>query len=160
MNTRNILLTLIILVVTINCKKKSADNENNYLGEMSQDSNQTKLVKVDGLQVAFDFMEMGYHKKMMKLMKVKMEHLEGATHGLMVTVMDDKTKDIIKDAGVILSVIYPDGHQEKSASEVMLGEGMHHYAIHLKASKKGTYKISAFILYKGHKYTATTDFIN
>lgn len=164
MKIRILTLVVSVLVITYNCKEKSATDKEPYLGEMAHDAqladnNQTKLVKVDDIQMAFDLMGIGYHKKMMKLMKAKMEHLEGATHGLMITIMDNKTKDIIKGAQVTLSIVHPDGHSENIVTEVMAGAGMHHYATHIDASDKGKYLISASILLRGRSYNARTEFI-
>ena len=125
------ILFMILATSLLNCKEKTVKAEIDYLGEMTQDShladnNQTKLVKVDNLQIAFDFMSMAYHVRMMKLMKVEMKNVAGATHGLMVTIMNNKTKDIIKGAQVALSVSHPDGYSENISTEVMSGAGMYH----------------------------------
>ena len=144
------------------CKTRS-DNTGQYMGEMANDSrlaenNITRLVRVDDLHIAFDFMSMPYHMQMMKLMKADMKHAEGATHGLMVTVMDYQSKKILKDAQVSLTITEPGGKATKHETEVMEGAGMHHYAIHLKAQRHGVYLISSQIKYKGKVYKAKTEF--
>jgi len=150
-------------LLTAFCKGKAGEAGQAYMGEMANDpalteNNVTKLVRVDDLHVAFDFMSMPYHMQMMKLMGAEMKHIPGATHGLMVTVMSYETKKILKDAEVSLSVTDPEGRLENYTPEVMQGAGMHHYAIHLKAAKQGAYQVSARVRYHGKDYLAKTEF--
>ncbi|MDH4261835.1 MAG: hypothetical protein OEV78_02185 [Spirochaetia bacterium] len=159
-----ILISTILVFSAINCKEKSADS-NSYMGQMANDpklseNNITKLVRVDDLHVAFDFMSMPYHMQMMKLMHADMKHVEGATHGLMITVMDYHTKKIIKEAQVLLSITDPTGKVSQYESEIISGAGMHHYAAHLTASQQGKYLIIANIKYRGKTYIAKTEFSN
>jgi len=155
---KRILRIFFLAVLVTGCREKT----DNHMSEMDQnpklaEKNMTKLVKTDGLQVAFDLMTMPYHMQMMKLMKVDMKYVEGATHGLMVTVMDDKTKTILSDAEVMLTITDPDGMVKTEEPEIMHGSGMHHYAVHIKA-KKGKYLLRADIKYNGRKYIAESNF--
>lgn len=147
------------LVFSVGCSEKQHQK---HLGEMAADPNLadqniTKLVKVENIQVAFDLMSMPYHKQMMKVMNAEMKHLEGATHGLMITVMDYETKKTITGAKVNLTVINPKGDKKSTETEIMSGAGMHHYAIHLKAIEDGIYKIEAKIQISGKTYKARTE---
>jgi hypothetical protein len=157
------LLIAVLFIQAANCKNKSGGTDSHYFGEMAADpklaeNNATKLVKVNGLHVAFDFMSMAYHVQMMQHMGADMKYVEGATHGLMVTVMDYDTKKILEDARVAITVTDPAGKVTRHESEIMHGAGMHHYGIHLKAAGAGRYTIIAAIKYKGENIQAKTDF--
>ncbi|MDH4198846.1 MAG: hypothetical protein OEV66_00555 [Spirochaetia bacterium] len=159
---KTILIFTALVILQTGCKGKSPGYDER-MGDMAGDAklaenNVTKLIRVDDLHVAFDFMAMPYHMQMMKLMHADMKYEEGATHGLMVTVMDYQTKKILKDAQVSLTITAPDGKVTQHETEIMHGAGMHHYAVHLKAAERGNYLISAQIKHNGKTYNAKTEF--
>ena len=149
-------------LVAISCKEASHHNqdEHNHMmdSSLSHMKSQTKVVVVDGIQFAFDMMPIEGHMKMMEEMHMKMKHHEGATHGLMITVMNKKTNNLIKNASVDVTVSGQTGESFSKHCEEMTGSGMHHYGTHLKLKPNETYKVKATAKISSKSYEAEADF--
>jgi len=144
-----IVILAILLPLMISCGKKKV---------VYKEENQTHIIKVSNYQAVFDLMPMKQHKEMMLVMKSPMKHIKGATHGLMLTLLDFKTKRVIKGATATFTIKNPHGELSKLATEVISGAGMFHYAIHFNGSINGEYNVKADFHIKNKKHNAKTVF--
>ena len=159
------ILILMVSFIAMSCKEKnghhdSGKHEHMMKGGHHEMHNKTKLVVIDHMQFAFDLMPIEGHMKMMDKMHMKMKHHEGATHGLMITLMNKKTNNLVKDARVRVDIQGQTGESFSEHCEEMTGAGMHHYGVHLKLSDKNTYKVKATAKVNDKTFTAETEFKN
>ena len=119
---------------------------------------QTKVVKFDGLQAAFDLMTAANHKKMAASMNMNWEPKPGMDHHLSITIMDLETKKVVEGLNLKISVTGPDGTTVSGPAEVMSGAGMHHYGTDFKMQGPGTYKLKAEFEHNGKQQTPEAEF--
>ena len=145
-------LTALTLLSLTACKEKQE-----YESESSADD-QTKIVAIDELQFAFELKPMDEHIKMMKKMKIMMKHQDDATHGLLITIIDKKTNDFVRDAEVNIDIEKGSGEKSSVVCEKLEGSGMYHYGTHLRLSENSMFKIKATAKINGKPYKAETEF--
>lgn len=121
--------------------------------------NITKVVKQDGVQVAFDVMTADSHAKMTKQMGIDHQHTPGTDHHLSVTLMDLEQSAVIQDAQVqAITVIGPDGAKTSDAGAVLTGGGMHHHGLDFKMSGAGEYTARIKFIWRSEAYSFETEF--
>ena len=152
------------LLIAYGCKEKELPQkqaENHAHGNKHHMVSKplSKVVKVEGIQVAFDLMSMEQHKMMMKMMNTKERHNHDSNHGLMLTILDQASMQPIKGAMVEVTMTENDGHTETKKAIIVEGQGMYHYAADFNIHAKNNCKISATINSNGKTYNTKTDFI-
>ncbi len=135
------------------CKK--ADDP--HVGHM-MDTDTTKSVMLDDVQVVFDLMDSAHHEGMMAHMGGKHGGAEKYSHYVLLTMMKKTERKLIMDAEVTFTLTGPDGKSVEKKSHVMTGMGMHHYAVGFDMKEKGDYMISAAIKQGGRELRAITVF--
>ncbi len=139
----------------------SGDMMDGHNPGMHSGKNMTKVVKHDGVQVAFDLMTAEGHADMAKMMNVDMHGMhDTGQHHLSLTLMKLDTKKVIKDAkGLKITVTGPDGKVlADGEGHVMAGGGMHHHGIGFSMQGSGTYKVKAEFTYGGKKHVHEAEF--
>ena len=149
-----LLLAMLGLASLLACGK---DTESGHDHQSMQ--NRTRMVKLDGVQVAFDLMSMDSHKQMMQMMKLEtMQHAD-KNHHLSITLMSLETRKPIGDAQDIrISITLPDGQTVSGPAQTMSGGGMHHYGLDFDLAGTGTYQASVAFKHKGQSLQAKTSF--
>lgn len=127
---------------------------------MHAGKNTTKIVKHDGVQVAFDLMTAEGHANMAKMMNVDMHGMHETDHHLSLTLMNLDTKKVITDAQDLkITVTGPDGTVLAGGEgHVMAGGGMHHHGIGFSMQGTGKYKVNAEFTYGGQQHAHETEF--
>lgn len=120
--------------------------------------NQTRVVKNDGVQTAFDLSTAEAHAKMARQMKLDWQAPAGSDHHLSITLMDLDTKQVIREGKVKISLTGPDGRTITREGQVLAGGGMHHHGLDFKMSGPGTYTVQAEFEYEGKTYAPQAEF--
>lgn len=161
-----IIVAVIIIgqLVVLGCKEKEpqqVQDEKHGNGEQHHAGVQpmSKVVKTDGIQVAFDLMSLDHHQKMMKMMHTTMKFSDDSNHGLMLTILEQGTMKPVKGAEVNITMT-EDGSEHPVTKKAMIaeGNGMYHYAADYKIHSRAGCTLSATINANGKTYNVKTTF--
>ena len=136
-----LMVLLILLTVSFfySCKeKKTADSSTEEA--LAKQGTITKITQADDIQFAFDLTNITNYKKMLTQMKLSHpENIKSASHGLLLTLINVKTGELMGGAKVSLTFEFLNTSNNQNQPQklnletnALSGKGMHHYGTILR----------------------------
>lgn len=145
-------VAIVLLLAAANvCHREQPESNSGF-------ADNTRVLTVDGVRMAFEIMTMARHNRMMEAMKITMDHDPQADHAIMLTLIDEKEDRLITDARVQFTIIYPDRTRMKRPGMIMPGKNMFHYVADFRKAVPGTYGVEVVITRGKKRLRQSLDF--
>ena len=159
--------TIAILLVVFTFGLACGQSDENHMDHEDMDhgdmqgmqSENIQIVSMGDYRASFQLMTMSEHNEMMELMDIReMDHNPDAYGHISITVLNEKTGEVVKDADLSVTITDPDGKVETSKVLTMSGGGMFHYGVDLNKTSSGTYTVDSKIKVGGEEYESSVEF--